>query len=155
MLDLRVDIQNGKVVADGLKKLASEFPGAIRRGLKRIAVGIYGHAYQWLSGPGAKSSNIPGGEYPVPVRTDHLRRSLSWLNPGESKSGDLGTFTAGDLEAVVFDAAAYAPDIFLGRGSSAPFGPRDAVKDALMLFNHEGRIQQIIDEEIRKEIGKA
>jgi len=130
-------------------------PGAIKRGLRRIAAGIHAIAYQWLSGPGAKKSYVSGGGYPVPVRTGHLRRMLDWLAPGDSKSGDIGAFTAGDDEVVIFDSASYAPAIFLGRGSSDKFGPRDALRDALDYFNHGGQIQQILGEEIRKEINKA
>ena len=154
MLDIKVSIENKEVVINGLNKLASEMPNAIKRGLKRVAVGIYGNAFQWLSGPGAKASDIPGGGYPVPVRTGHLRRSLDWLGPGESKTGDLGTFTAADDEVVIFDSASYAPDIFLGRGSSSSYGTRDALRDALDYFNHGANIQQILGEEIRKEINK-
>jgi hypothetical protein len=152
MLDLKVSIENDKVVVQGLQDLADRFPAAIKRGLKRIAAGIFGHAYQWLSGAGANVSNVPGGGYPIPVRTGHLRRSLDWLAPGESKSGDAGTFRAGDDEVVIFDSASYAPAVFLGRGSSAAYGPRDAVKDALDLFNHGDKIRWTLGEEIRKEI---
>ncbi len=155
MLELKVEIKNGKVILDGLRDLAREMPGAVRRGLKRIAAGIYGHAFQWLSGAGAKASNVPGGGYPVPVRTGHLRRSLDWLSPGESKSGDLGAFTAGPDEVVIFDAASYAPAIFLGLGSSEPYGPRDALKDALYIFDHGGNIQRVIGEEVTREINKV
>jgi hypothetical protein len=154
LLDLKVTIENDKVVIQGLQDLAREMPQAIKRGLRRSAAGIYAIAFQWLSGPGAQKSGIPGGDYPVPVRTGHLRRSLDWLAPGQSKSGDVGTFKAGDDEVVIFDSALYAPAVFLGRGSSAKFGPRDALKDALDYFNHGGQIQQMIGEEIRKEINK-
>jgi hypothetical protein len=176
MLDLKVTIENDKVVVQGLQNLAARFPGAVKRGLRRSAAGIYSIAFQWLSGPGGagkkqrsdytgftkksgeavsfRSFHTSGG-YPVPVRTSHLRRQLDWLAPGGSKSGDLGTFKAGDNEVVIFDSALYAPAVFLGRGSSAKFGPRDALKDALEMFNRGAQIQQIIGEEIRKEINQA
>jgi hypothetical protein len=154
MLDIHVEIKNHEVVIQGLQKLADEFPGAIKRGLKNIGRGVYAEAYQWLSGPGAKKSNIPGGGYPVPVRTGHLRRSLDFLDPGQSKSGDVGTFTAGDNEVVVFDSASYASAVFMGRGSSSPYGERDALRDGLDVFDRTKGIAFAIDLEIRKEINK-
>jgi len=176
MLNLKVTIENDKVVVQGLQDLARQFPVAIKRGLRRSAAGLYAIGCQWLSGKGGagkkqrsdytgftkksgeavsfRSFHTSGG-YPVPVRTGHLRRSLDWLAPGDSKSGDLGTFKAGDDEVVIFDSALYAPAVFLGRGSSEKFGARDALRDALELFNHGGQIQQILGEEIRKEINKA
>jgi hypothetical protein len=154
MLDLRVEIKNDRVVMQGLEKLAREFPGAVKRGLKNIGRGVYQQAFQWLSGPGAKKSNIPGGGYPVPVRTGHLRGRLDWLDPGQSKSGEAGTFTAGDMETVVFDSASYAGDIFSGSGSSGPYGERDALRDGLDVFDRTRGVVFTIDLEIRKEINR-
>jgi hypothetical protein len=172
MLDLKVTIDNDKVVIAGLEKIAARMPGAVNRGLRRSAAGIYAIGMQWLSGKGGQTRTYsrewsaggevrtkkkygaaPGG-YPVPVRTGHLRRSLNWLAPGQSKSGDVGIFTAGPNEVVVFNSASYARAIFLGLGSSAQFGPRDALKDALEMFNRGAQIQQMIGEEIQKEINK-
>lgn len=168
MIDLKVTIENDKVVVAGLQDHAARFPGAIKRGLRRVAAGIFARAFDQLSGPGGEIMTTPSGagrrsrkiydnsgSYPVPIRTGHLRRSLAWLNPGESKSGDLGTFKAGDDEVVVFDSASYAAAIFLGRRSSKSYGPRDALRDALEMFNRGAMIQQVIGEEIRKEINKA
>jgi hypothetical protein len=175
MLDIKVTIENEKVVIAGLEKLAKEIPGAIRRGLERSAVGIYRAAFNWLSGPARsqvrlrdtdkhKKSRLRGqsdllgarpGGWPVPRITGHLREELAWLSPGQSKAGDLGTFTAGDDEVVVFDSASYAPAIFLGLGSSRAYGPRDALRAALDQFNHGGNIQKVIEEEIQKEIDKG
>ncbi len=154
MLDLKVTIENDKVVINGLEEIAAELPSAVRRGLHRIGGGIYQEAFHWLSGPGAKKSNIPGGGYPVPTRTKHLRGSLGWLDPGQSKSGDVGTFTAGGGEAVIFDSASYALPVFLGLGSSKSYGPRDALRDALYIFEHGGNIERVMDEEIRRAINK-
>lgn len=175
MLDLKVSIEGDKVVVAGLQGLAARFPGAIRRGLRRIGGGIHGIALQWLSGSGVagkkqrsdyvgftkKSGEVvtfrsyhTAGGYPVPVRTGHLRRSLDWLAPGESKSGDLGAFKAGDDEVVIFDSASYAPAVFLGRGSSRKFGERDALGDALIKFNNANRIAGTIEEEVQKEIDR-
>ena len=154
MLNIKVNMKNETVVVDGMRDLASRFPDAVMRGLERSAAGIFSYAYKWLSGAGSKKSRIASGGYPVPVRTGHLRRSLDWLAPGETKTGDLGTFSAGSDEVVIFDSAEYAPDIFLGLGSSQKFGPRDALRDALFLFDHGGNIQRVISEEIQKEINK-
>ncbi len=153
MLNVRVII-DGEAVERSLKSLAERFPDAVNRGLERMAVGIYGLAGQWLNGPGAKKSNIPGGGYPVPRRTGHLWRSLIMLGPGESKSGDVGTVSAQNNEFIITDTASYAPAIFLGLGSSAKFGPRDALRDALDLFNHGANAEMLIGQEIQKEINK-
>jgi hypothetical protein len=174
MLDLKVTVEGDKVVIAGLNKIADEMPNAIKRGLKRVAAGIYAIAYQWLSGAGGQTKSYtrewsagggevrskktygaaPGG-YPVPVRSGNLRRLLDWLNPGETKSGDIGTFTAEDNEVVIFDSASYASDIFLGKGSSAAYGPRDAVSDAFQMFNRGAMIETVMGEEIQKEINAA
>jgi hypothetical protein len=172
MLDIKVSIENKEVVIQGLDKLGFGIDIAATKGLQRATVGIFGIAFQWLSGAGGQTRTYsrewsaggeirrkkkygaaPGG-YPVPVRTGNLRRLLNWLWPGESKSGDAGTFTAGPDEFVIYDSASYAAAVFLGRGSSAPYGPRDALRDALELFNHGGMIQQLIGEEITKEMNK-
>lgn len=155
MLDIRVEVRGDKVVIDGLNRMAEGIPGAIRRGLERVAKGIHRDAYIWLSGPGAKASGTPGGGYPIPVRTGNLRRLLDWLRPGESKTGPAGTFTAGQNEVVVYDSAEYAHVIHEGRGSSAKFGPRKYLDDALARFNQGARVGQIIGEEINREVNKG
>jgi hypothetical protein len=183
MLDIRVTVQNDQVVIKGLNQLAAEIPVAVRRGLKRIAAGVYDEAFQWLSGPGRTSmrltnrgatihedgritkrkssswgqSNSLGarpGSYPVPILTGHLRRLLDWLSPGDSITGESGTFSAGPNEVVIYDSAAYADVIKRGKWTSAGFGPRDFLGDALTRFNEGARIAQILEEEIQFEIAK-
>ncbi len=174
MLDVKITPINEKIVIEDLDLLAKNFKPAVMRGLERAAIGIFDLAYRWLSGAGGstvtykrewsaggsearkkKKYGNPPGSYPVPVRTGHLRRSLDWLGPGDSKTGDVGTVTAGDDEFIIFDSAAYALYIFEGAGSSSAYGPRNAIDDAFMMFNHGGRIQQVVGEEVRKEINKT
>ncbi|GAB63101.1 MAG: hypothetical protein DWB56_06735 [Candidatus Jettenia sp.] len=169
MLNINVTIQGDTVIIDGLQRFAKNSPAAIRRGLERVAAGVYDDAYKWLSGPGGiyeervskktgkkrrkKIADYLPGQYPVPVRTGHLRRLLNWLNPGRSKTyAGVGTFSAGPLEVVIYNAAEYAEPVFRGTGSSAKYGPRDALKDGFERFNRGSRIQGILEEEIGKEI---
>lgn len=185
MLDIQIKIEGDKVIIEGLNKIAAEMPGAINRGLQRVAVGIDRAAFDWLLGPGAKGKtegavysdiktrklklkgqkwtpqNIAAGGYPVPGRTGHLKRSLDWLHPGATKSvtrhgekHDVGSITAGPNEAIIYNAAEYANVIHEGRGSSAKFGPRRYLTDALERFNQGARIKKIMEEEIQKEIDK-
>ena len=167
MLDIRVTIEGQKVVIEGLQKLGPKINAATRRGLERIGKGVFGQAYYWLSGPGSVFENrtsksgkqyrkkvadyLPGG-YPVPVRIGHLRGRLAWLKPGEAKSADGQTFFAFLNETVIYDSADYAEDIFEGKGTSAKYGPRDALQDGLARFNQGGRIKDILEEEIQKEL---
>ena len=170
MLDIQVDIQGEKVILNNLQSFADTLPKAVQRGLTRVAKGIHREAYEWLSGAGAKASNVPSGGYPVPVRSGHLRGHLNWLKPGETKAatepsplaesdsgkdpGFLvdGSFTAGDMEAVIYDSAIYSKAIHDGAGSSAKFGPRPFLVDALERFNKGSRIEEIMAEEIETEI---
>lgn len=155
MLDINVTIEGQKVIIDGLGKLTGELQVAANRGLERSVTGIYRLAYEFLSGEGAKASNIPSGGYPVPVRTGDLRRHLDWLKPGESKTGPAGTFAAGQNEVVIYDSEEYANVVHGGYGSSAKFGPRRFLTDALEKFNVGDRIRKNIEEEVAEEIGKA
>lgn len=175
MLDIQIKIEGDRVIIDGLNKLAAEMPKTIDRGLARVAKGIHGEAHAWLSGAGGASKKVRtdyvgfikksgekamfrsyagAGGYPVPVRTRNLRRMLDWLKPGESKQGEAGTFTAGPHEVVIYDSAEYANVIHEGKGSSAKFGPRRYLIDALEKFNQGARIASILQEEIVAEIAK-
>lgn len=151
MLDLRVTVKGDKVLINGLKRLARNIPDAIQRGMKRIVRGVYASAMEFLDGPGAKASDVAAGGYPVPVRTGHLKRSLDWLEPGESKSAGGETFTAGKFEAMVYDSAEYSRIIHEGRGSSAKYGERPFITDALEDFDRATGIAEVIEEEIDRE----
>ncbi len=155
MAELIVTINGDKALTRNLGKLAGGIAKAIFRGLERTAKGIHRAAYQFLSGPGAKESNIPAGGYPVPVRTGHLRQMLDWLKPGESKSAGGMTVTAAPDEAVIYDIAEYAVPIHEGAGSSQKFGPRAYLTDGLRKFNTGDRIAGIVQEEIAEEIARA
>lgn len=171
MLDARITVEENKIILEDLERLGTGLKPAALRAVERVAVGTYDGAMQWLSGPGGqtrsysrewsaggsevrtkKKYGAPPGGYPVPVRSGHLRGALAWLAPGQSKSGDVGTVTAGEDEFIIFDSAAYALDIFLGTGSSAAYGPRNAILDSFEMFNRAGQIQQVVGEEVRKEI---
>lgn len=90
------------------------------------------------------------GGYPVPVRTGNLKRLLDFVDPGGSK----GEFTAGPMEVIVFNSAQYAAVIHNGTGSSAKFGPRSFLTDALAKFNQGGQIAATIENELNTEIQK-
>lgn len=156
MAELVVTINGDKALVRNLGKLTTEgITRAIHRGLERAAKGIHSAAYEFLSGPGAKASNVPAGGYPVPVRTGHLRQMLDWLKPGESKSTGGITVTAARNEAVIYDIAEYAVPIHEGAGSSRKFGPRAYLTDGLRKFNTGDRTAGIVQEEIAEEISRA
>lgn len=154
MISINVTIDGDKVILQGLTAAAATFPDAANRGLARVAKGSHREAFERLSGPGAKASYIPGGGYPVPVRTGHLRRSLDWLKPNTSKSAGGQTFSTGDMESMVYDSAAYAVVVHEGIGSSAAHGPRRFIDDALRAFNGSNRIAEILTDEIDKNLAK-
>lgn len=149
MLDVKVI--GDKVVINNLTGIAGDMPKGIIRGVTRIAKGVHREAYAWLSG----SAGAPPGSYPpVPVRIGHLRRMLDWLQPGQAKTAEWGTVSAGTNEAVVYDSAIYSDVIHEGRGSSAKFGPRQFLTDALERFNTGDRAKVILEEEVQKDIDK-
>ncbi|NOZ68011.1 MAG: hypothetical protein GXP46_01880 [Deferribacteres bacterium] len=156
MLNLNVTIEGDKVIIEGLDKIADHMPDAVQRGLLRVVKGIHRMAYEFLSGPGleAKGAALAGG-YPVPVRTGHLRRMLDWLGPGETKTAGDHTFTAGPMEAMVYNSAEYAMVIHEGRGSSEKYGRRPYLEDALDAFNQGDRIRNTIAEEIDEEVRRS
>ncbi len=91
------------------------------------------------------------GHYPgVPIRTGTLKKLLDWLDPGENKGG----FSAGPLEVVVYNSAGYASVIHQGTGSSAKFGARPFLTDALEKFNRGDGIAGILETELKTEIQK-
>jgi hypothetical protein len=156
MLDISISLDGDKVIIQGLQKLADDFFSAIQRGLTRSAISVHRLAYQWLSGSGSVGKGrgrnkwgTEAGGYPVPVRTGWLRRMLDWLKPGESKTGDAGTFRAAANEAVVYDSALYANALHEGKGSSAKFGPRRFITDAFEMFNRSLGVKMAIWEEIQ------
>jgi len=152
MLNISLTIENEKAVLRGLELLPGRLDRAVKRGLRKAAGGVHREALARLSGRGKKASKAPPGGYPVPRRTGHLARSLDKLGPARSKSAGGETFRTGPMEAMVYAAAEYARVIHEGRGSSAKFGPRPYLTDALEAFNRGAGIAGAIDAEIRKEI---
>lgn len=180
MLALNVTITGDKVIIDGLNQLAAELPHVVQRGLKTVARGVHRGAMDWLNGAGGNNSktrigkrqikkeglrsgfNKKSGEridfklwnnsggYPVPVRTGNLKRLLDFVDPGQSK----GSFAAGPLEVIVYDSAEYASTIHEGTGSSAKFGRRPYLEDALKSFNADDGIANAIENELNIEIKK-
>jgi hypothetical protein len=174
MLAVNVQIQGDKVIIAGLNGLAADMPKAIGRGFKKVTRGVHREAMEFLNGAGGagRKQQIVGpsrgftkksgeavnfkpqfqgaGAYPVPVRTGALKRLLNFVDPGQSK----GSFTAGPLSAIVYDSAEYASVIHEGTGSSAKFGARKFLTDALDKFNAGDGIAKVLDAEIQAEISK-
>ena len=167
MLDIKVTITGDTAVISNLDRFIEKAPGAVNRALSRIARDVERIAFDLLSGSGAqgeysstgrwkkREESVSAGGYPVPVRKGHLRRMLDWLKPGQTKTHAIGTFTAGENEVIVYDAAEYADVIHEGRGSSEKFGERPYLTDALQRFSSpsgqgfgSGRITDILEEEL-------
>lgn len=159
MLDLKVTIEGDKVLIAGLQRLQKEIPNVIRGAIFKVAQEIHREASENLKGPGRKSVrkrtrargqfDLLGarpGSYPVPVLTGHLRRSLDFVKPGESKTSNGITFRAGKFEAIVYNSAEYANVIHEGKLSSAKYGRRPYLDDAVKKVN----IQGILEAEINR-----
>jgi hypothetical protein len=147
VLDIRVEIKGHKAMVGGVERFMGRLPGAIQRGLVRTIRGVHREAYDLLSGPAADT-----GGYPVPVVTGHLRRNLDWLEPGETKSAGGQSFSTGEFEAMLYDAARYASVIHDGTHRAAGIGERPFAVDALEAFDKNGRIQATMEEEIHTEL---
>ncbi len=130
-----------------LDDLADNIKAGAQEGLRKSARGVHREAFDWLSGKG----NSPGS-YPVPVETGNLRRLLDWLEPGEKKSFEGDVFEAGELEAIIYNSAAYSDTIHKGEGSSAKFGPRQFLFDGYDQFDQGGRVQGTIEKEIAQRL---
>lgn len=175
MLAVNVTISGEKVIIEGLRQLAAEMPRVVQRGLKKVSRGVHREAMDLLNGPAGagrkaqiigpskgfvkksgevvnfKQKFMDAGHYPgVPVRTGNLKRLLSFLDPGQSK----GAFAAGPMEVIVYDSAEYARVIHNGTGSSAKFGARPFLTDALAKFNQGAAIARTIENELNIEIQK-
>ncbi len=147
MLIMKVDTLNQKVLFQRLRSAPDRVRNALATAMEKIGRGVFRSAFDWLSG-----SRADTGGFPVPVRTGHLRRMLDWLAPGQSRSAGGSTITAGPLESVVYNTAAYAESIAKGGGSSAKFGDRDFLAQALEEFNAGDGIARAIDDELEREL---
>lgn len=178
MLALNCTIKGDKVLIEGLGQFAQEMPGTIRRGLRKVVRGIHPLAMAFLNGAGGagRKAQIVGpsrgftkksgetvnfkqqfagaGAYPVPVRTANLKRLLDFVDPGQTITSGGMTFTAGDMEVVIFDSAEYAYPIHHGTGSSRKFGPRPFLTDALNKFNAGNGIAAVLENEISETLKK-
>jgi hypothetical protein len=169
-MEIAISIHGDKLVVENLHRLNAALPVALQRSMSRASKGIHRQAYSFLSGAGGiyedraskktgkawrkKTGTTPSGGYPVPVRTGNLRRLLDFVEPGQSKSSGGSTFTAGPMQAIVYNSAEYARVIHEGLGSSAKFNPRRYLLDGLKRFNEGSHIVKIVQEEIRREIRK-
>jgi len=100
---------------------------AVNRSFRQWVLAAHRASLRNLSGPGLKSSKTPGGAYPVPVRTGHLRRAEGYVLPGMSKHG----LTAGPMTGFLVNTAVYASNIHDGKGPHASFGKRPFQVDAI------------------------
>lgn len=184
MVGLNVTIDGDKVLIQGLTLADRAIVRGGAAGLERVTVGIFDEAHKLLSGQSrsrlriftrAQTYNIktrkrtrtkmrgvtdqlgaaPGSYPPVPVVTGHLRRYLNFIKPGESKSDNGYSFSAGPLEAIVYNSARYASVISEGTYSSEKYGPRPFDTDAVKNYDQGGHIAAIIDEEVQKAIDAA
>lgn len=154
MLDISIKLEGDKVLIAGLKAAAEEMPRAIIKGFTRAGLGVYRESFAFLSGPGAKKSKVPPGGWPVPVRTGHLRRSLNWVKPGESKSDQGHTVTAGADQTIIYNAAPYAAAIHEGTWTQRFHDKRPFLRGGYEKFNQGEHVKEILMEEIHKEIRK-
>lgn len=120
-----------------------KFPDAIKNGLNEIGKRIMRNASQYLKGKGAKASNITPGQYPVPVRTGHLRRSLNYASPSSNAKIGNKVESIDDDKVLIFNSAEYAKIIHEGEGSSKKYGRRPYLEDGYK------------DTDIAKEFGRG
>lgn len=178
MLNINVTISGDKVLIQGLNQFAAEMPGTIRSGLKKVVRGVHPLAMAFLNGAGGagRKAQITGpsrgftkksgehvgfkqqfagaGGWPVPVRTGNLKRLLDWVDPGQSMTSHGQTFSAGNMEVVIFNSAEYASSIHEGTGSSRKFGPRRFLDSAVSRFNTVTGIANTIEAEIESALIK-
>lgn len=157
-----------------LDRLQVDSITALRRAMVDVAKGIHNEAQALLSGPGRRQMklvsrhktltnlnrrNLRGqfsslesrpGAYPVPVITGHLRRSLDWVKPGASKSGNGQVFSAGPDEVIIYNSARYARVIHDGTHSSTKAGKRPFLLDALKNYDRGGNIRRILDQRLQE-----
>lgn len=169
-MNITISLEGDKIVIENLNAMPGKIHRLVGKGLKQVARGVHRDAMDRLNGGGAqgeyvttktgktrwqkRKQPIPAGGYPVPVRTGNLKRLLDFLDPGETFSNEKGSFTAGKTEIVVFDSARYARVIHEGLGSSAKFGRRPFLHDALQKFNAGDNIVHIVTREIEKGLSR-
>jgi hypothetical protein len=167
MIDVQVRMDGEKALMAGLRRVSHRMEPAIRRGLTRSIREAHREGTALLSGPGRKRVRTRSyrgkgptaargqfamlggapGSYPVPVIMGHLRRELGHVEPGRTKVAGGLVFRAGKLEAVLFDAAEYADVIAQGKGSSAKYGKRPFLTDAVKQVNTAGNLEHELQKE--------
>lgn len=183
-MNITISLEGDKLVIENLNAMPGKVQRLAGKGLKLVARGVHRNAMDRLNGGGGNNSKTrigkrqikadglntgftkksgesvkfnlwkDSGRDPVPVRTGNLKRLLDFLDPGETFSNDKGSFTAGKTEIVVFDSARYARVIHEGLGSSAKFGKRPYLHDALQKFNAGDNIVHIVTREIEKGLSR-
>lgn len=183
-MNITLKLEGDKIVIENLNAMPGKALKMAGKGLGIVAKGVHRDAMDFLNGAGGDNRNTrigkrqikkegirdgfakksgesvkfrlwkDSGGYPVPVRTGNLKRLLDFLEPGETFSNDRGSFTAGKTEVVVFDSARYARVIHEGTGSSAKFGRRPFLHDALQKFNAGDNIVHIVTREIEKGLSR-
>ena len=162
MIGFNVVIDGDEELIKGLDSLEELLPSAIQDGLGDIIDRVHAAAIRRLQGPRrgvrtvrAKKSGRQrtvalkpelAGSDPIPRVTGNLLRLLGSVKPGRSKTSRGLIFTAGPLEAILYDSARYASQISEGKGSSAKYGARPFEKDAVAEV--EPQMPAIINERI-------
>ena len=164
MIGFNVVIDGDEVLIQGLDSLEELLPSVIQDGLGDIIDRVHAAAIRRLQGPKrgvrtvrAKKSGRQrtvalkpelAGSDPIPRVTGNLLRLLGSVKPGRSKTSRGLIFTAGPLEAILYDSARYSSQISGGTGSSAKYGARPFEKDAVEEV--EPQMPAIINERINR-----
>lgn len=172
MLELRANFNGIQKATEHIEKIATAYPSAVRNGLSRIVKGMHAVAMARLNGAGGagrkqqisgpsrgftkksgesinfKQQFLGAGADPVPVRTGNLKRLLNFVTPGQTKSGAGFSVHAGPMEAILYNSAEYSNVIHEGLSSSAKYGPRRFLVDALEKFK-QGEMAAILEDELQ------
>ncbi len=142
-IEIKGSADNADEVIRYLDTLATNLKVAFKKGITKSTMKVHGSVMNYLSG--AKGSP---GDYPVPIRTNHLRGALAFLPPGQSKQAGGVSFKAGEFSGVVYNSARYADVIRNGTHSSSKHGPRDYMEDGLKAFGGSARVAEYLLQEI-------
>lgn len=154
MISVDVTSTGERVLVSGLTHAAAIMPNTVRGALTKVAIGVCRAAMDNLNG---SVSSAAGSYPPVPVRTGNLKRLTWFLKPqstsGRNFSGDAdSTFSSPPFGIIVYNTAEYSKAIHDGTGSSARFGPRKFLTDALNTFNQGNQIANIINSDVNAEL---
>jgi len=110
-----------------LEDFKDDIPNSIRNVLKSNALYAHNIASELLSGHQEGKS----GEYPVPVRTGNLRRSLNYMTPNTTRTFGSSTLKTEANEIALVNSALYAHVVHEGEGTQTKYGRRPFMEDAL------------------------